>query len=113
MTGIFVIAEEELVLAFRLAGAEGWPVSSREDALAAFRAMTLGVGAPGFPDNSGREAKILILSHEVADMLAEEAQEWQLSGGFPLIVDIPGLLESHPDRKGLVDAVRAAVGIKV
>ncbi len=113
MTGIFVIAEEELVLAFRLAGAEGRAVSGREEALAVFRAITQGTHLPGLPDNVGREARILVLSNETSDMIADEAREWQLSGGFPLIVEIPGLLESNPDRKGLVDAIREAVGISV
>ncbi len=113
MTGIFVIAEEELVLAFRLAGAEGRAVSGREEALAVFCAITQGKGLPDLPEASVREIRILVLSYEVSDMIAAEAREWQLSGGFPLIVEIPGILDSNPGRKGLVDAIREAVGISV
>jgi V/A-type H+-transporting ATPase subunit F len=113
VTGIFAVAEEELVLAFRLAGAEGRAVSGRDEALAVFRAVTQGKSMPDLPEAEIRDAKILVLSNEVSDMIAEEAREWQLSGGFPLIVEIPGLLDSNPDRKGLVDAIREAVGISV
>ena len=38
MTEIYVIAEEELVIAFRMIGLEGKAVSGRDEAAAAFKA---------------------------------------------------------------------------
>jgi vacuolar-type H+-ATPase subunit F/Vma7 len=113
MTDFFVIAEDEVVLAFRLAGAEGRGVTGREDALDAFRYAT-GSGT----DSMGRSypgigAKVLVLTEGIADLLEEEAKEWQLEGNYPLIVEIPGPGGRAVGRKSLVDAIREAVGIRV
>ena len=49
----------------------------------------------------------------MSPFLGEELVRWQLSGRFPLIVEIPGLA-GHPEgRKTLVDAIREAIGIHV
>ena len=75
MADFFVVAEEEIVLAFRMVGVEGRAVWGREDALDAFRCAT-GTGA----DPSGRRyagigAKVLILSEKTADLVDAEAME--------------------------------------
>lgn len=103
MTEIYVVAEEELVIAFRMIGLEGAAVSGREEAAAAFRAAV----APG----SG--CKMLILTEEIADALGEELVAWQLSGNYPLVVEIPPLSGSPEGHRTLVDAVRQAIGIKI
>jgi vacuolar-type H+-ATPase subunit F/Vma7 len=113
MADFFVIAEEELVLAFRMVGVDGRAVSGREDALDAFRYAT-GMGA----DPSGRAykgigAKVLVLTEEVADMIDAEAMAWQLAGDFPLIVEIPSQGQGRTGRKSLEDAVREAVGVGI
>jgi vacuolar-type H+-ATPase subunit F/Vma7 len=111
MTDFFVIADDEIVLAFRMVGVDGRPASGRQEALAAFRFAT-GCGSdPSGKDCKGMGPKVLILTEEVADLLGEAALEWQLSGGFPLIVEIPSPGGPRPGRKGLVDAVREAVGV--
>ncbi|MCX7026270.1 MAG: ATPase V [Spirochaetes bacterium] len=103
MTEIYVIAEEELVIAFRMIGLEGVAVSGREEAVAAFRAAV--------DPSSG--CKMLILSEEIGDALGAELVQWQLSGNYPLVVDIPPLSGSPAGHKSLVDAVRQAIGIKI
>lgn len=113
MADFFIIAEDEVVLAFRLVGAEGRGVAGRDDALDAFRYAT-GSG----PDPTGRPypgvgAKVLVLTEGVADLLEEESKEWQLGGEYPLIVEIPGPGGRVAGRKSLVDAIREAVGIRV
>jgi vacuolar-type H+-ATPase subunit F/Vma7 len=108
---IFVIAEEEIVLAFRMVGVEGRAASGRDEALEAFRQVT-GAGSQASGDGSrGVGARILILTEEVADLLEEEAREWQLASEYPLIVEIPSQGERPAGRKGLVDAVREAIGV--
>jgi vacuolar-type H+-ATPase subunit F/Vma7 len=113
MADFFVVAEEEIVLAFRMVGVDGRAVSGREDALDAFRHAT-GTGSdPSGRPYKGVGAKVLILTEEVADLLEAEALEWQLEGGFPLIVEIPSQGPSRPGRKGLVALVREAVGVGI
>jgi V/A-type H+-transporting ATPase subunit F len=109
----FVVAEEEIVLAFRMVGVDGRAVSGREEALDAFKHAT-GTGA----DPSGRPyksigTKVLILTEEIADLVEDEALEWQLAGNFPLIVEIPSQGQPRPGRKGLVELVREAVGVGI
>jgi V/A-type H+-transporting ATPase subunit F len=109
----FVVAEEEIVLAFRLVGVNGRAVSGREEALDAFKYAT-GTGA----DPSGRPyksagSKVLILTEEVADLFEAEALEWQLTGNFPLIVEIPSQGQPRAGRKSLVDLVSEAVGVGI
>lgn len=111
MADFFVVAEEEIVLAFKLVGVDGRSVHGREEALDAFRYAT-GQGR----DPAGRSyknigVKVLILSEDVADLIAEESLQWQLDGAFPLIVEIPSRGQSKPGRKGLFDLVREAVGV--
>jgi len=113
MADFFVVAEEEIVLAFRMVGVNGRAVSGREDAIDAFRYAT-GTGT----DPSGRQykgigAKVLVLTEDVADMIEAESLEWQLGGDFPLIVEIPSQGGSKPGRKGLVELVREAVGVGI
>ncbi|HOX33508.1 MAG TPA: V-type ATP synthase subunit F [Spirochaetales bacterium] len=113
MPDFFVIAEDEVVLAFKLAGAEGRGVSGREDALDAFRYAT-GSGADGLGrPYPGIGAKVLVLTEGVAGLLEEEAMEWQMGGEYPLVVEIPGPDGRTEGRKSLVDAIREAVGIRV
>jgi V/A-type H+-transporting ATPase subunit F len=39
--------------------------------------------------------------------------DWQMSGRYPLLVEIPGMLGKLPGKKTLVDAIREAIGIQV
>lgn len=114
MAEIFVIAEEEILIAFGMIGVKGKAVTNREDAIATFRNIvqnktcTIENGTVDLAD-----CKMLILSEDVSDMLGEELSEWQLSGAFPLIVEIPPLSGSSAQHTRLVDAVRQAIGIKI
>ncbi len=114
MAEIFVLAEEEILIAFGMIGIKGKSVVGRDDAIATFRgivrdkACTLERGPVDLSD-----CKMLILSEDVSDMIGEELSEWQLSGAFPLIVEIPPLSGSPAQHTHLVDAVRKAIGIKI
>jgi len=103
VTEIYAIAEEELIIAFRMIGVEGTAVAGADQAREAFRRA---VGEPG-------EGRMLILTEDIADMLGEELIAWQLSGRYPLVVEIPPLSGPQPDHVRLVDAVRQAIGIKI
>jgi V/A-type H+-transporting ATPase subunit F len=113
MADFFVVAEEEIVLAFRMVGVDGRAASGRDEAVDAFKLAT-GTGSdPSGRPYKGIGAKVLILTEETADLLEAEALAWQLGGSFPLIVEIPSQGLSRPGRKGLVDLVREAVGVGI
>jgi len=114
----FFLGDPELVTAFRFVGIDGVPVRSADDAQEAFRRITVGFdGAAGtvLPSAAAGAVKcrILIVTEEVADWLGDTLIQWQLSDHYPLIVEVPGLMGRHPDRKTLVDSIREAIGIHV
>jgi vacuolar-type H+-ATPase subunit F/Vma7 len=109
----FVVAEEEIVLAFRMVGVDGRAVSGRDEALDAFKYATGAGSDPSGRPYKGIGAKVLILTEDVADLVEAEALEWQLAGSFPLLVEIPSQGQPRPGRKGLVDLVREAVGVGI
>jgi V/A-type H+-transporting ATPase subunit F len=108
------MGEAELVTAFRFVGVEGVAVSGEEDARQVFHVIT------GAADTGGNETlsaaagcRILVMTEQTADFLGESLTRWQLSGRYPLIVEIPGLGGRLPGRKTLVDSIREAIGIHV
>lgn len=109
----FVIGERELVLAFNLVGVQGDVVVNRTEALDSFSRVTGKGGViAGMPVTEER-VKVLILTEEVSSMLEDEVSEWQKTGKFPLIVEIPGINGHLEGKKTLTDAIREAIGISV
>jgi V/A-type H+-transporting ATPase subunit F len=114
----FFIGDPELVTAFRFIGIKGRQARNAAEAREIFLRLirrwdsTAGTALPQaeFGDESCR---VLILTEEAADWLGEDLVEWQMSGNYPLIVEIPGAMGRLPGRKTLVDAIREAVGIQV
>jgi V/A-type H+-transporting ATPase subunit F len=114
----FFVGDPELVTAFNLIGIDGVTVRDAAEAVSVFRRITegwiegAGVALPG--TISGADGcRILILTEEVSGWLEGLLVEWQISGRYPLIVEIPGILGSPPGKKTLVDAIREAIGIHV
>lgn len=118
MADFFFIGEEELLVAFRLVGVVGRAVQGREEALEAFLQAT-GQRKPAPADGNlpvqetGRGAKVLILSSGVAMALEEEARAWQFRGDYPLIVEVPSPGSSPDEGASLLKAIREAVGISI
>lgn len=112
--------------AFNFVGVRGRAVSGSDEAREVFKRVTSGwhegagtvlPGAPAdadvdIPADIG-ECRVLILTEEVADSLGQELADWQLSGRYPLVVEIPGLMGRVSGRKSLVDAIRDAIGIRI
>jgi V/A-type H+-transporting ATPase subunit F len=114
----FFLGESELVTAFRFIGIEGMAVADSTSAVAAFRRITEGwneTAAIALPDSlAGTDnCRVLIITEEVADWLGNYMIDWQISGKYPLLVEIPGMMGRLPDKKTLVDAIREAIGIHV
>ena len=96
------IGSEDLAIGFRFVGVPGTVVRTAEEAREAFREVT-----------RLKEAKILVLGEEVAAMIPKEVLAWQMSGEYPLIVEVPGISGHLEGRTSLVDSIRDAVGIHV
>ncbi len=99
----FVLAEEEVVVGFRFVGVPGKTVASQEEAVAAFHAAT----------RPEQNIRVLVLTEDVSSMIEEQVTDWQATGDYPLIVEIPGLHGHIPGKRSLVDSIREAVGIHV
>lgn len=107
----YIIGDRELVLAFKLTGIEGAVASSREAILEAFNRVTGKGGAAGVPVEA--VPKVLILTESVAVQIEEDVFNWQKTGKYPLIVEIPGLNGHLEGKKTLTDAIREAIGVQV
>jgi vacuolar-type H+-ATPase subunit F/Vma7 len=110
----FFIGDAELLTAFRFIGIDGVSVNTADEALSAFRRCTRGEVAEGavlLPQESSY--KVLILTEEVAAWLGNALVDWQLSGRYPLVVEIPGIMGHIEGRKTLIDAIREAIGIHI
>jgi vacuolar-type H+-ATPase subunit F/Vma7 len=114
----FFIGDPELVTAFRFIGIEGHAARDSGEAAAIFRRITEGwVEDAGvvLPDavKGAEGCRVLILTEETAGWIEELLVNWQLSGRYPLIVEIPGIMGRMPGKKTLVDSIREAIGIHV
>jgi V/A-type H+-transporting ATPase subunit F len=121
------IGEAELATAFRFVGVPAFAVTTVEQSQAAFRRVTRGwveeagitlpgaasTGIDGWDAAAVSACRVLILTEEVADSLGDELSEWQLSGKYPLVVEVPGLMGKLAGRKTLVEAIRDAIGVRV
>lgn len=107
----YIIGERELVLAFKLTGVDGTIAETREDVLDAFKRITGKGGIANVP--TGEIPKVLILTEKAASQIEDEEIEWQKTGKFPLIVEIPCLNGHVQGRKMLSDAIKQTVGIEI
>ncbi|MDR2516631.1 MAG: V-type ATP synthase subunit F [Spirochaetaceae bacterium] len=108
----YFVGDRELVTAFRFVGIDGAVARKPEDARRAFSRLTKGIDEDtGLPVRES--CRVLILTEETADWLGDDLTDWQLSGKYPLIVEIPGIAGPIEGRKTLVDAIREAIGIHV
>jgi len=106
-----IIAERELVVAFSLVGVKGFIATSRDEALLHFKQLTKQTNENIPLEMQG--TKVLILSEQVSEYLYDEVYQWQMSGEYPLIVEIPCLQGAMQGKKSLEDAIREAVGVHI
>ena len=107
----FVIGQREIVLAFKMTGIDGVIADTREQVLEAFNRVTGKGGVASVP--SDEIPRVLILTEEAASLIEDEEIQWQKTGKFPLIVEVPGLNGHMKGKKSLSDAIREAVGVNV
>ncbi|MFP3088820.1 V-type ATP synthase subunit F [Treponema sp. TIM-1] len=110
----FFIGDEELVTAFRFVGIGGEAVTDAYHARSVFLKITQGWDeTAGTVLPNSESCRVLIMTEETADWLGDVLTQWQLSGRYPLVVEIPGTLGKLEGRKTLVDSIREAIGIRV
>jgi len=102
----FFLGDEELVTAFRFLGIEGIALKDKNEAVKVFKDITE-------KQDENQRCQVVIITEETADWLGENMISWQLSGNYPLIVEIPGISGRLPDRKTLVELIREAIGLHV
>lgn len=100
----FVLGSEDVITGFQFIGIRGIVVNNKEEALKEFNNVVNSIYG---------EIGILIVTEKVALLIDEELIEWQLSGNYPLIVEIPDLDGHIEERKSLIEIVREAIGIPV
>ncbi|MDR3276278.1 MAG: ATPase V [Treponema sp.] len=116
--GYFFIGDAELLSAFHLIGVGGVAASNAEETREVFLKITrgwnetAGTVLPEAIPGAG-DYRVLILTEEAADWLGSDLTDWQLSGRYPLVVEIPGIMGRLEGRKTLVDSIREAIGIHV
>ena len=107
----YIIGDRELVLAFKLTGVEGKVAYTREEVLEAFYRVT---GQKTEISTPCEELpRVLILTEAAASLIENEEIEWQKTGQYPLIVEIPCLNGPVQGKKNLLDAIREAIGVQV
>jgi V/A-type H+-transporting ATPase subunit F len=98
----FVIGDRQTVLGFRLVGIEGRQAEEREEALAALdEAVTR------------KDLGIVLVTETVADRIRDEVDARLYGMGFPLVLEIPDASGPSPERPGIEDVVRKAIGITI
>ena len=101
----YFIGDTELLTAFRFIGIDGTAVHNKTEAADIFRQVT--------QDKAFADCKVLILTEETSTWLENLLVPWELSGQFPLIVEIPGIMGRMPNKKNLTTYIREAIGIHV
>lgn len=107
----YTIGEREIVLAFKMTGVDGTVAQTRQEVLEAFNRITGRGSEIKLPVEN--VPKILILTERAASLIEAEEIEWQKTGKYPLIVEVPGLSGGVSGKKSLTDAIREAVGIQI
>jgi vacuolar-type H+-ATPase subunit F/Vma7 len=97
-----VIGNPEAVLGFSLAGVHGQAVSTAEEANQALD-TALSAGAIG----------IILVTEDVARLIASRMEFLKLHSTVPLVVEIPGPQGMPAERQSLGEIVFRAIGVKI
>lgn len=96
-----VLADEDTVLGFSLAGVQGIIVTTEEEIRKAFEQVT-------HQDDVG----IVLMTERVAQKIRKTVDEWIIGGGQPLLVEIPDSQGPLEGRRTPHEFVKSAIGVK-
>jgi vacuolar-type H+-ATPase subunit F/Vma7 len=99
-----ILGDEDVLLGFQFIGIEGSLVETTDEAVDMFNKAIQGeLGKIG----------VLIITEKINAMIHDTVMEWQLSGEYPLIVEVPDLNGHLEGRKTILQAIREAIGLQV
>jgi V/A-type H+-transporting ATPase subunit F len=96
-----VIADEDTVIGFSLAGVQGIIVTTEEEIRQAFEQAI-----------QAEEIGILLITERSAQMIREKIDNWIIGGRQPLIVEIPDSQGPLEGRRTPHEFVKSAIGVK-
>lgn len=100
----FVLGNEDVILGFQFIGIKGKIIDTHEEALQEFNRVI---------NEEYGEIGVLIITQKVSVMIDEKVMDWQVSGNYPLIVEVPDLDGHLEGKKSLIESIREAVGLHV
>jgi V/A-type H+-transporting ATPase subunit F len=100
----FVLGNEDVILGFQFVGINGKIVTGHSSALEEFDNAVNGEYG---------ELGVLLISEKVSMMIEDRVMEWQLSGNYPLLVEIPDIDGHIEGKKSILKSIREAVGLHV
>jgi len=96
-----VIADEDTVLGFSLAGVQGMIASTEEEIRQAFEQVT-----------RQKDIGIVVMTERIAQHIRDTVDKWVIGGGRPLIVEIPDSRGPQEGRRTPHEFVKSAIGVK-
>jgi V/A-type H+-transporting ATPase subunit F len=102
MKSFLISDKREALVGMRLAGIDGVLAQTRDEVLDAVSSVM-----------KNEEIGILILTENVADMIADEVLDLKLKAKRPLIVEIPGRHGSKRNADKIAEYIRNSVGIHI
>ena len=100
----FVLGDEDVILGFGFVGIKGKIIENNDDALQEFNNVINGIHG---------QIGVILITERVSTMIEEKITDYQASGNYPLIVEIPDLTGHLEDKKTMLESIREAVGLHV
>ena len=97
-----IIGDEDAIIGFGILGVTGKVATNPDEARRAFEATL-----------DDKETGIIIITERVADMIRPIVNNYLLTIGFPLVVEVPDRNGPKPDRPNIKEMVNNAIGIKL
>ena len=98
----FVIGDEDTVLGFSLVGISGKTVQSAQEGESLITELV----------NTG-DVGIIMVTERTAELLRGTVDRYMFSEKFPLIVEIPDRAGALPGKKGVMELIREAIGVRI
>lgn len=99
---VVAIGHPDAVLGFSLAAVNGVVVTTAEGAN---QALDDALSTP--------DVGIVLVTDDVASLVASRMDQLRLQSAIPLVVELPGPGSTHPDHPALSEMIRRAIGVEI